>query len=165
MINEIFKEAYGFPDYTVSNYGRVLNKYGKEMIHKVDSHGYHTVGLSSNGKRTFVLVARLVLLTFNYVDNHKELQANHKDENKDNNYIENLEWATPKENCNYGTRNEKCKNAVIKPIICVETGEIYESARDAFRLTGIHYGCISLVLNGKRKHAGGFTWRFLENDK
>ena len=165
MINEIFREAYGFPDYTVSNYGRVLNKHGKEMMHNVDKHGYHTVGLSSNGKRTFILVARLVLLTFNYVDNYKELQANHKDENKDNNYIGNLEWTTPKENCNYGTRNEKCKNAVVKPIICIETGEIYESARDAFRITGIHYGCISSVLNGKAKHAGGFTWRFLENDK
>ena len=160
---EIWKTAYGFPDYEVSNYGDVINKHGKLMTHKIDKNGYHTVGLSKDNKRTFVLVARLVLLTFNYAENHKMLQANHKDENKDNNYIGNLEWTTPKDNCNHGSRNEKCKMAVIKPIICVETGEIYESAREAERRTGTNYGCISMVLHGKRKHAGGFTWRFLND--
>ena len=163
-MNMIWKQAYGFPDYKVSNYGIVINKYGKIMKHKIDKHGYHTVGLCNNGKRTFILVARLVLLTFNYIDNHDSMQAHHKDEDKDNNFIGNLEWVTAKENCNIGTRNEKCKEAVIKPIICVETGAIYESAREAERMTGTNYGCISRVLHGKRKHAGGFTWRFLEND-
>lgn len=160
----IWKEAYGFPEYEVNNYGIVINKHGKILSHKIDKHGYHTVGLSKDGHRHFVLVDRLVLLTFNYVENHKELQANHKDEDKNNNFLGNLEWATPKYNCNYGTRNEKCKQAVIKPIICLETGEIYESAREAYRVTGINYGCISMVLNGKRKHAGGLTWRYLKND-
>lgn len=161
---EIWKTIEEFPNYRVSNYGNVLNKHGKLMAHKIDKYGYHTVGLSRNGKRKHVLVARLVLKTYNDIPNSNKFQANHKDENKDNNFIGNLEWVTHKENCNYGTRNEKCKQAVIKPIVCLETGEIYESAREAERLTGVNYSCISMVLHDKRKHAGGLTWRFIEYD-
>lgn len=54
-----------------------------------------------------------------------------------------------------------------KPVLCVETGIIYNSMREAERLTGINYKRISEVCNNKYGHksAGGYTWRFVENER
>jgi hypothetical protein len=60
-----------------------------------------------------MMVHRLVMLTYCPTDNEK-LEVNHKDENKNNNAINNLEWITHQENCNYGTRNERIKINNIK---------------------------------------------------
>ena len=157
------KVIEGFSRYTIDEFGNVYDTIkNRYMEHKIDKHGYNTVGIwNDEHVRKFKLVSRLILETFNPVNNQSELQVNHKDENKDNNSLYNLEWITPKDNCNYGTRNQKCKEAVIKPIICIETGDVYESAREAERMTGVNYGCVSMVCNGKHKHAGGFTWRFI----
>ena len=57
----------------------------------------------------------------------EKLQVNHKDEDKTNNCLDNLEWLTAKENVNYGTRTERqiytqtYHNYRCKPIVCVET--------------------------------------------
>ena len=50
IVEVIWKEAYGFPDYEVNNYGIVINKHGKLISHKIDKNGYHTVGLSKDGQ-------------------------------------------------------------------------------------------------------------------
>lgn len=47
-----------------------------------------------------------------------------------------------------------------KKVLCVETGEIFESAREAQRKTGANYSKISEVCNGSRKTAGGYHWKF-----
>ena len=44
----------------------------------------------------------------------KTLEINHKDENKTNNCINNLEWVTHKDNCNHGTRNQRISEGNIK---------------------------------------------------
>ena len=48
-----------------------------------------------------------------------------------------------------------------KKVLCVETGEVFESTKDAERKTGINHGNISKVCLGKRKTIGGFHWKFL----
>ena len=48
-----------------------------------------------------------------------------------------------------------------KKVLCVETGEIFESTKDAERKTGIDFSNISRTCNGKRKTAGGFHWRYI----
>lgn len=53
---------------------------------------------------------RLVLMTFCPVDNMVNLQVNHKDGNKLNNRLENLEWTTPQENTQHAWDNGKCEN-------------------------------------------------------
>jgi hypothetical protein len=50
-------------------------------------------------------VHRLVMMTFNPVENMAHLDVNHIDEDKSNNHIDNLEWVSHKSNCNYGARN------------------------------------------------------------
>ena len=59
--------------------------------------------------------------------------------------------------------SESLKNRkdLSKKVLCVETGEIFESAHEAQRKTGINQGSISAVCNGKLKTTGGYHWKFL----
>lgn len=95
--------------YQVSNFGRVkcLNyrktEREKELNYTKDKDGYITVCLSRRRFR----VHRLVAYMFIPNDNENMWQVNHKDENPENNYENNLEWCTPRYNCNYGNHNKK----------------------------------------------------------
>lgn len=121
---EIWKslDFLGYPDYEVSNMGRVKSieriviyndgrKYNyPEKILKpiinVRRYGYLQIILFKNKKPKTFKVHRLVALAF--LENPQNLPCiNHKDENKDNNNVSNLEWVTVKQNNNYGTRNER----------------------------------------------------------
>lgn len=106
---EIWKDVKGYEGlYQVSNLGRIWSvKSQKYLKPWVNTCGYHLVGLiSKNGKQKKEQIHRLVALAF--IENPNNYpQVNHKDENKGNNCVENLEWVTAKQNCNYGTRNER----------------------------------------------------------
>ena len=106
---EICKDIKGYEGkYQVSNLGRVWSiKNQKYLKYWVNRCGYHLVGLmSKNGKQKHEQIHRLVALAF--IENPNNYpQVNHKDENKGNNCVENLEWVTAKQNCNYGTRTER----------------------------------------------------------
>lgn len=173
MNNEIWKQIKEAPDYSVSNFGRVRMN-GRTII---DSNGVirtyqpHIVAVSykkcgylevrltvDNNKSIYRTIHRLVLSTFNPVDNMENMEVNHKDENKHNNNLENLEWVTSKENCNYGTRNRKCGDARAIKVRCIETGEIYNSGKEASELTGTCTASISRCLHGKSNKAGGYSW-------
>lgn len=152
----VIKEA---PNCKVSNFGNVrvedrniITKDGKTIYYKEKEitkskkqNGYLEVALPvKKGKRIYRLVHRLVLMTFNPVDNMDKLEVNHIDENKENNCLENLEWVTSKENCNYRTRNKRVsKNKRVK-IRCVETGVVYNSMQEAADKTGL---CKSSICN------------------
>ena len=152
--------------YQVSNLGRVksLNykctKEEKILKPKVCKKGYLMVGLYKEGKRRYYLVHRLVAETF--IDNPEDKpQVNHKDEDKTNNKVENLEWVTSKENNNYGTRTEKVAKSLSKPIcgINIKTNERIEfpSTREAGR-SGFKQGNIVDCLKGRYKTHKGYKW-------
>ena len=89
---------------------------------------------------------------------------NHKDENKENNSVENLEWCDYSYNANYGTRTKRAKEKQFGDrfvVIHLDTGEVYKTPKDASRATGIHNDSISRVCKGKSKTAGGYRWRYL----
>ena len=89
---------------------------------------------------------------------------NHKDENKENNSVENLEWCDYSYNANYGTRTKRAKEKQFGDrfvVINLDTGEVYQTPKEASRATGIHNDSISRVCKGKSKTAGGYRWRYL----
>lgn len=166
-IEEIWKEVKDAPKYMVSNLGRVKSiQYTNERIMKLNKKksGYLEVGLMVRpNHRKFFLIHRLVMETFCPIENSEEFEVNHKDENKENNRIDNLEWMTSKENCNYGTRNFRLSiHRECKPVECIETGIIYRSFNEASEKTGIDTASINMCCTGyrNRQSAGGYHWRY-----
>lgn len=98
--------------YLIDEYGNIFdvkeNKFRKPSINK---GGYLKVSFYIHGKYKRKFVHRLVLETFNPVENMDKLQVNHIDGNKQNNYIKNLEWCTLKENMQHAWKNGLCKNS------------------------------------------------------
>lgn len=95
----------GFPDYEVSSYGRVRRVVASEHGHppKVltscfDPKGYARIHLMLNGKRHSRIISRLVCQAFHGNPPSPYHQAAHGDGNKKNNRMDNLRWATRREN-------------------------------------------------------------------
>ena len=97
-----------FTSYSVSNLGKVKNNLTSRVLKlRLDDYGYLLVNLHDtfHKQKTFK-IHRLVALAF--IPNPNSLpQVNHKDEDKTNNCVENLEWCTAKYNSNYGTKLSK----------------------------------------------------------
>ena len=91
--------ASGFPGYLVTDDGKIIGKRGKEITGHIDRHGYREVLITyAPYKAKNVLLHRLVLSSFNPVKDMGKLDVNHKDGNKLNNSLSNLEWCTRSEN-------------------------------------------------------------------
>ena len=163
-MKEIWKDIKDYEGhYQVSNLSRVKSiKFGKERILKqhINKGGYYYVCLLKNGKHKNYYVHRLVAETF--IDNPDNLpQVNHKDENKTNNNVVNLEWCTNKYNHNYGTINERISQSQSKTVLQYDlNGNLikeWKSINECGR-NGFNQGDICKCCNGKRKTAKGFIW-------
>lgn len=105
MIEEVWKDVIGYDyKYQISNYGnfRCLNSFHKKRIGIIfnqnkDSHGYLRVAVSMNGK-TKLIKSHRVVATYFLDDYSEDLTVNHKDFNKENNNVSNLEMLTLSEN-------------------------------------------------------------------
>lgn len=185
MMEEIWKAIEGYEGlYQVSNLGRVRSlgrtiqrrtrwgttaDYSVEgKILKILSSSYNACYVhlfDMNGKSTNHKVHRLVAQAF--IPNPNNLSdVNHKDENRKNNNVENLEWMSHVDNCNYGTRNERSKTKRSKPVQQLDADENvvaeYPSTIEAERVTGTSRYQIRMCCNGKYKTAGGYRWKFKE---
>ena len=125
-----------------------------------DGCGYYVVNLHKNGVGNVIPVHILVARAF--IENTDNMPTvNHKDGDKHNNHVSNLEWVSFSENNSHALENglRKPRGHVIsqyKP-----TGEYigsYRSACEASRITGISRGMISNCLNGRARQAGGCVW-------
>lgn len=159
-----------YENYEVSNLGKIrslnYNRSGevKELKPNVRTDGYLQVVLCKDGKQKNYYVHRLVAYAFiPNDDTENKIEVNHISEVKTDNRVENLEWVTPKQNSNHGTHNERMAKAKSKKTICVETGIVYESAREVERKLGLAHSSISRCCKGKYKTSGGFHWMYLED--
>ena len=172
MIEEQWLDISGYEGlYQISNFGRVKSFYFKNphilKPHKVK--GYSNVELYKNKKKKQFYIHRLVMENFCPIENMNVLDVNHKDEDKSNNHISNLEWMTHKDNLNYGSRAEKARmkmqgknSSRSKKVRCIEKDVIYEALREAERQLGIPATNISRACKGKIKTAGGYHWEYVE---
>ena len=172
MEEEIWCPIKGYEGiYEVSDQGRVKSiGYGKERTLKPgrNTQGYLQVKLCKNGEKKMYLVHRLVVQTF--IPNPDNLpQVNHKDENKENNSVQNLEWCDRKYNVNYGTRikkiSEKMTNGKLsKPVLQFTKDGVFvrewKSTHDVERNLGYFHNNISYCCTGRYKSAYGFIWKY-----
>ena len=162
---EIWRDIEGFDGYQISNEGRVRSfKRGKEKILKAQiNKGYLQLELRKNGVRKKEFIHRLVAQAF--IPNPQNLpEVNHKDENKTNNCVENLEWCDRKYNVNYGTgvqRRAKKQSKCVDQIDAV-TGEIVHKWKSTLECgkNGYNYKDISHCCLGLRKTHKGYIWKY-----
>ena len=164
--NVIYKPIPGFENYVVTTEGKVFRScnYITREINPFTKNGYTYVCLRNrDGIQKHKRVHRLVAEAF--IPNPDNLpEVNHKDEDKTNNHVDNLEWCTPKENTNYGTRNQKISKAVSKAVIGYD-GRGYEKHFNSMTeasnyIEGSSPSHIGDCCRGKRKTSGGLKWRF-----
>ena len=167
MENEVWKDIADYDGlYQISDKGRVKSiGYGKERIlkpAKVGS-GYLFVNLYKNGEKKQFLVHRLVCQTF--IHNPYNLpEVNHRDENKTNNSVENLEWCDRKYNNNYGTHNQRMAEKLSKPVLQFTKDEKFvkewKSTKDVERNLGFNHSLISACCLGKYKFGYEYIWKY-----
>lgn len=165
--------------YKVSSFGQVKMT-GRYKRHRNDSYEYISPKIlntfivcgylkcklrSKDGIAKMVSVHRIVAETF--IPNPNNLpQVNHKDENKQNNHVDNLEWCTAKYNANYGTGIQRCNKARYKKVAQYDKhGTLvahFDSMKDAMIKTGVSYSLISSCCNGRINIAKGYVFKFLK---
>jgi len=174
---ENWKDIEGYEGYLISNLGNVksLEKIvrcgrgngktiKKEKILKkgINSGGYELVVLTRReGKKNFS-VHRLVSQTF--IPNHEnKKEVNHKDGNKLNNNVENLEWCTSSENQIHAFKTGLQKILSKKVNQFDKSGKFIKSHKSitgAGKEVNISFKTISNHLRGNLKSAGGFVWKY-----
>lgn len=166
-MSETWKVIHLNTNYEVSNLGRVRNKKGLLLKPQKTEKGYLRVDLSKDGKTKHYKVHRLVASAF--IPNKNNLpQINHKDENKQNNRVDNLEWCTHKENTQHAFKTglyDNKLNMIRKPVVQYDLKfnkiKVWSCAEEVKNKLNI--GHIASVCKGERKTAGGYIWRYLDD--
>lgn len=166
-ICETWKPINGYEgNYEVSNFGnvRTLRRQGSHgglLKQQLTRKGYLAVSLCRNNHYKRLAVHRLVAITF--ISNPMNYPCvNHKDENKLNNCVDNLEWCTYQYNNSYGTCRQRTSESKYKP--CVGRWpngieRVFPSCTIAARETGLTQGNIWSACNTHHR-AGGIEWKY-----
>ena len=161
MIEELkdIKDYEG--EYAITRDGRVWSYKSNKFLKHGLVKGYHRVCLCKEGKCKNFRVHRLVAQTF--IPNPEGLpEVNHKDEDKSNNNVNNLEWCSYEYNNNYGTRTERAAKKQSIPVYCIELNKIFYGARQAARELGLDNSSIIKCCKGKAKTHKGYHFRYAE---
>lgn len=126
--------------------------------------GYYEVSLTDKERRKNYSVHYLVASAF-LPNPHGLPQINHKNENKADNRVDNLEWCTAKHNSNHATRNLRAAMKRSVPVIAERNGYLFEfdSITEAARQTKACDKNIIACCRGRRKVAKGYHWRYKED--
>ena len=156
------KDVVGYEGlYAVTSCGKVWSYRRKKFLKPwYNNNGYLLVNLFKDRERKIYLIHRLVAEA--YIPNPDNLpQINHRDENKTNNCLQNLEWCDAKYNTNYGTCITKRSNSKKIPILQYTLdGEFVREWPSAVDVGKEVNGNICHCLNGRRKSAYGFIWKY-----
>ena len=190
--NEIWKDIEGYEGYyqvsnlgNVFSFGRILsdsigrkrpikekmmkNSISRHKTRNKNDTGYFTVRLTNkDGKDKLYFVHRLVAITF--IDNQENLPTvNHKDGNKLNNKVSNLEWNSFSQNSQhaYDTNIRPDHKRIAKINKTTEEIEgVYNSIHEAGRMNNLNYTNIHRSCKGYKSNltTGGFKWNYISDD-
>lgn len=167
---EIWKPVCNFEGYyEISNWGRVKSLFRivkgryyykkKQCFLKPKSHpkGYQFVEFSVNGIKKSVTIHRLVAEAFLSSTQSLSQEINHKDGNKLNNYVSNLEWCTHLSNMQHAVEtklkdHKRGKHFNAVKVVDANSKIIYDCLTDAAEANGISKNLLSMYLNNKRKN-------------
>lgn len=163
-MEEIWKDIEGYEGlYQVSNMGRVKSVRKNIILRGGITSGYKRVLLCTNNIPKGYYIHRLVANAFIPNPNNYPI-VNHKDENKLNNCVDNLEWCTQKHNVNYGTGIAKRARSQSKKVLQFKPDGTFvkewKSINDIERITGYSSGHISRCCRNIRKTAYGYIWKY-----
>lgn len=144
----------------IKSNGAVMHLKPMHMKQHEDPDGYLTVGFTCKdiGIYKTCMVHRLVASAF-IPNTENKPTVNHKDGNKKNNRIDNLEWATYQEQSDHAHRiglrphnmyveiGRKASKVVSIPVICTNTGERFKSMSDAEHKYGLYGGAVSICIS------------------
>lgn len=154
----------------IKSLGRMVRNGGagrmvRERILKpgIDSYGYPIVSLYKDGKKKTFTIHRIVALCF--IQNPFNLpEVNHKDGNKQNNSVINLEWCTTGDNIRHATRTglnipkRGSDSHMSKKVMDIETGKIYGSVKELSSMVNIGYSSLKNMLNGYTVNKTNFRY-------
>jgi len=180
---EIWKDAFGYEgSYMVSNLGRIKSverkiadgRLRKSIIMAQSKHcndGYMQVCLRKNGASSVQKVHRIIAFTFISNPENKPT-VNHINGVRDDNRVENLEWATVKENVQHsfdylGRKSTWYKRFGVdhpqtRQVLCITNGKKYLSPRDAASDLGLNHKCIRNVCCGQIKTLKGYSFKYID---
>lgn len=184
LMEEIWKDVSGYENlYQVSNLGRVrsltrvvrckngVKKSNGKILKNCFDNNYYHVTLYKHGSRKMCLVHRLVATAFLKKIKGKEY-INHKDGNKRNNNVNNLEWCTPSENAKHAfliglnitkvSHYRGIRAYMVNDDLFV--GE-FKSLHEAARVLNLNVGHICSVLHKRTKHTKGYYFIYNNKDK
>jgi hypothetical protein len=144
-------------EYKVSLDGWIVLPSGRMTIGSLDTEGYRVVGTKSGQKSAHFFV----LYTFDPRADYEDLEINHKDKNRSNNHLSNLEWVTRKEQMIHAVgRAVEMWTLDQKTLL-----KTFKSISDAARETDISAGNIGAVCRKKHNSAGGYYWKFVNTEE
>lgn len=161
---EVWKDIEGYEGlYQVSNEGKIKNiKKNTYRAFSDNGCGYYFVLLCKDGEKKPFYVHRLVAKAF--IPNPDNLpQVNHKNEQKHQNNVENLEWCSNKYNMNYGTARDRTSVKQMKKVYQYTKNNdlvnVYDGVNQCAEF-GYEPSCISCCCNGTRKTHKGYRWSY-----
>lgn len=165
-MKETWKFCKGYEGlYRISNFGSVFSVRNNRLLSARNVRGYLSVSLCKNGNEKHFYIHRLVAEAF--ISNPNDWpEVNHKDGDKANNCVNNLEWCTRKYNSKHAHVVLKSFKRTSKRgrVLCVETGDVFESTQDVGRKTNISGAAVRMTLCGKNQTCAGYHWEYTDRE-
>jgi len=162
---EVWGIIKDYPNYEVSTKGNIRNIKTLNILKSSLRNGYPSLGLSKDGKSKTVNIHRIVASVFL---GENDIIINHKDGDKTNNNLENLEWVSYKDNTKHALESKLTKTHSNKvgqyTLKDQELIKEYSSIIEASKETGISDKHIGSVCRGNRKSTGGYVWKYIDKD-